>query len=121
VRLLDPHTGTYVDTFALLDTGADACLFDRATTEKAGHELEGDGVVGSVTGGVGGEAKTYKHTIDLQLFNGDAARIVWASGPRLFDCIDADIPPLLGVQDFLEMFQVTIDYPGKTIRLDWDS
>lgn len=119
VRFLNPETGVFVDTFALLDTGADACLLDRITTAKAGHDLNGDGVVGSVTGGVGGAAETYKHTIDLQLFSATGDRIVWSSGPCLFDCIDAEIPPLLGVRDFLNGFRVEIDYPKKTIRLEW--
>ena len=120
VRLLNPETGAFVDSFALLDTGADACLFDRVTTVQAGHALKGDGVTGSVTGGVGGEATTYKHTIDLQLFSGKGDRIVWKSGARLFDCIDAEIPPLLGVRDFPAVFRVEIDYPKKAIRLEWE-
>jgi len=38
----------------------------------------------------------------------------------LIDCIEADIPLLLGVEDFLKHFELTINYPEKLITLRWD-
>jgi len=48
-------------------------------------------------------------------------RVVWESGERLFDCIDADIPILLGVGDFLHAFRIVVDYPKRLVRVEWDS
>ena len=120
VRVVTPHAETSVDALALIDTGADACLFDRSTAEQVGHDLAGDGVLGSVTGGVDGQAETYRHTIQLALLNGSADQVVWRSEARLYDCIDADIPILLGVEGFLSAFELSINYPDKTIRLEWN-
>jgi len=57
----------------------------------------------------------------VQLLSGNMDRVVWESGERLFDCIDADIPILLGVGDFLHAFRIVVDYPKRLVRVEWDS
>lgn len=119
LRIKNTDTGKHIDSYALIDTGADENLFRRDIAEQLGHAFMGDGVVSSINGGIGGTAKTYKHTFSLELFGTDITEIVWQGKPTLTDCIDADIPILLGVSGFLEFFKLEVDYPNKTISLSW--
>lgn len=113
------HDGSQVDCYALIDTGADGNLFTKKLAEDLHHNFQGDGVLSSVNSGIGGSSPVYKHTFSIGLFSRDLKSIAWTSEPLLTDCIDAEIPLLLGVRGFLENFKLEIDYPRKTITLNW--
>lgn len=119
VRITNPDNGKHVDCYALIDTGADGNLFTRKLAEDLLHDFQGDGVLSSVNSGIGGSSDVYKHTFSVGLYGQDLKNIVWESKPALTDCIDADIPLLLGVAGFLEFFELNVDYPNKTITLQW--
>ncbi len=121
IRILNPHSEIYQDAWALLDTGADACVIPRNISDAVGHDFDGNGVKSEITCGVSGETSTYKHTFILQLYDGSRKDIIWSSGEILVNCVDTDgLPPLIGVRNFLKDFEVTINYPEKTITLTWD-
>ncbi len=119
VRITNTHDAVEVDCYALIDTGADGNLFTRKLAADTGHDFQGDGVLSSVNSGIGGKADVYKHTFSISLFSEDMKHIVWTSDPYLTDCIDAEIPLLLGVFGFLENFELVVNYPKKTITLSW--
>ena len=118
----NPQLGAVVKTMALVDTGADACMFNRTICSALGHDLKGDGVVHSVSGGIGTDVTTYRHTFVLSLLAPDRDDVSWESPPMLIDCIDrdiAEIAPLLGTADFLCHFRIQIDYPAGLSRFTW--
>lgn len=121
VRIINPHTKKCCDTWAKLDTGADACVLPKAISDGLGHNFSGDGVKSEITLGVGGQTATCKHTFFIEIYDETRKKIVWSSGEMLIDCIDTNgLPPLIGVKDFLEHFEVKINYPNKTITLSWN-
>jgi len=120
LRITNPIDGGCYITFALIDTGADSCLIPQNIVAELNHNLKGDGVESTCTSGVGGKSATYKHTFNIELLNHDREQAVWSAENILIDCIEADIPLLLGVEDFLKHFELTINYPEKLITLRWD-
>ena len=120
IQISNPATGAVFIVFALIDTGADGCVFPKNLADKLGHDFSGNGVKSVVTGGIGGKSKTLQHTFKIELLNSDRNKVVWSAGDVLVDCIDQNIPPLIGVKDFMKDFELRINYPDKTITLFWD-
>ena len=120
VRIENPHTKKHEDVYALIDTGADASIIPGPLAEKLGHDLQGDQVATSFTYGVGeGKVCAYQHTFVLNLISSRSTRKVWCSGPILVDCVEHEIPVILGVQGMLQNFRVTLNYPKREAVLHW--
>ena len=121
IRLSNPDTGFETDIeFALLDTGADSSVVPGNLARELGHELKHETVKPDSTFGINGTlVNTYGHTFRLELLSPNAETVVWSNDHALIDCIDADIPILLGTQDFLAHFKITLDYPRKNVVLQW--
>jgi len=119
IRITNTNDGNQIDCYALIDTGADGNLFTKKLATDLGHNFQGDGVISSVNSGIGGSSDVYKHSFSIGVFSEDLKNIVWTSNPCLTDCIDAEIPLLLGVKGFLENFELTINYQKNTISLRW--
>lgn len=60
----------------------------------------------------------YKHTFEVNLLSPDMRHAVWTAAMEV-DCVESNPPLLLGVEDFLRHFKLTIDYPSQTMRLSW--
>jgi len=120
IRITNPATGDACIVFALIDTGADTCVIPKNLSDKLNHNFSAEGVHSTITGGIGGQSKTFKHTFNLEILNSDRNKVVYSVGNLLVDCVDENIPPLIGVKDFLQHFEVEIDYPAKTIALSWN-
>ena len=120
ILVTNPRTGASAVAWSLVDTGADACLFPAKLAKDLGHDLKGSGVRVSVTSGIEQtEVVIYKHTFRLELLSIDLKRVVWRSKAMKIDCAESNPPALLGVDNFLARFRVTIDYPKEVIRLQW--
>jgi predicted aspartyl protease len=122
VRLTNPETGQMTDIeMALLDTGADASAIPGSLACSLGHNLKHKDVRLNATSGISGEqVDTYGHTFRVELLSADAQRVVWSSEQVLMECIDKEIPILLGAKDFLTNFRITIDYPAQKVILQWE-
>lgn len=120
VRITNGENGLSAETWALIDTGADATLFPSKLASDLGHKLKGLGVRTSVTGGIEQTPITaYAHTFRVELLSADRTRVLWSLRDREIDCVETDPPILLGVEDFLCHFRLTIDYPREEIRMKW--
>lgn len=120
LRISNPATGSFLHVYGLIDTGADACLFPAKLATDLGHALRGNGVKSSVTMGIEqAQATTYKHTFKIELLAPDLKTVVWKSKSIQIDCMESNPPVLLGVDEFLNHFVLTVDYPKKRIMLSW--
>jgi hypothetical protein len=122
IRLTNPQNGKVFTWDCMIDTGADTCLFSRSLAEALGHNLTGKGVKHSLSCGVeGSPLLTWKHTFILELLHPrQPHQVVWRGRRQKIECVHHDhFPPLLGVQDFLQYFKVTLDYHKGVTTLEW--
>lgn len=120
VSLTNPASGSSAIAWGILDTGADACLLPGTLARDLGHDLTGEGVKCSVTSGIEQTpVTTYKHSFRMQLLSADLKRTVWQSGDVEVDCAETSLPVILGVEELLRHFKITIDYPNEKIALRW--
>jgi len=119
LRILNPATAREIIAWGLVDTGADASLVPASLAKLLGHKLKGKGVKVTLTGGIEQTQVTaYRHTFEISLLSPSLKRRVWTRSMEI-DCLESDPPLLLGVDDFLCHFALTLDYPGQEMRLSW--
>lgn len=119
LKVLNPASGLSNVVWGLVDTGADSTLFPATLALRLGHDLKGRGVKTTITGGIEQTpVNAYKHTFEVTLLSPDMQRQVWTATLEV-DCVESNPPLLLGVEDFLHHFKLTIDYPAETMRLVW--
>ena len=120
IKVINPGNGLSVMTWGLVDTGADANLFPASLAISLGHGLKADGVRQNVTGGIEQTSiPAYAHTFIMELLAPDNQTTVWKSRKLEIDCVETEPPILLGVEDFLCHFKLTIDYLSETMHLTW--
>jgi predicted aspartyl protease len=116
IKITNPKTSASIEWYCLIDTGADTCLFSSEIATIVGHSLDGKGVKSSLSMGIEGRRiTTYRHTFCIALMHPiNTDKVVWQGKKRLFDCISHNnCPQLLGVEEFLKFFRITIDYRKK--------
>jgi hypothetical protein len=119
LRVNNPATGQHIIAWGLVDTGADASLVPASLARLLGHKLKGKGVKITLTGGIEQTRTTaYRHTFETSLLSPNLKRRVWTQRMEI-DCLESDPPLLLGVDDFLCHFELTLNYPGEEMRLSW--
>ena len=121
IVVMNPETATTFKTMALVDTGADACAFPEHVATLTRHILKGVNVVNSVSSGIGGvDVATWKHTFVIGLLDPSMKNVIKWTDRILIDCFEHNnAPPLLGTENFLKGFVLTIDYPTKNLTLNW--
>jgi len=120
IKVINPGNGLSVMTWGLVDTGADATLFPASLAISLRHGLKADGVRQNVTGGIEQTSiRAYTHTFIMELLAPDNQTTVWKSRKLEIDCVETEPPLLLGVEDFLCHFKLTIDYLSETMHLSW--
>ena len=122
IQFVNPATGLDFIWHCLIDTGASSCLITKPIAEITGHNFKGKSVKSSVTLGVEGNTiETWLHSFTMALLHPeDEKTVVWRSGTQLIECVEHDLmPQLLGQENFLCNFIVTIDYLSLTTTLEW--
>lgn len=122
VRFVNPDTGKSFNWHCLIDTGADTSLFPAIISEMTGHNLKGKGVKKTYTLGVEGvNVPVYLHTFIMEVLSpDDPDKCVWKSKKLEIGCVEnPQCPLLLGQQDFLKNFKITLDYPRERFTLQW--
>jgi hypothetical protein len=120
IKVSNPGNGQAIIVWGLVDTGADATLFPASLAISLGHGLKGKGVRQNVTGGIEQTTiRTYSHSFIMELLAPDNQTALWQSRKLEIDCVETEPPILLGVEDFLCHFKLTIDYLSETMRLKW--
>ena len=110
---------------ALIDTGADTTIIPGQHAEKLGHALKGKSVKSDKVGFANGAGTYWLHTVDFDICDNTPSRQPWLSWQTLppsrkktkfldLCCHDYAI---LGVDDFLEEFDLHVNYQAKTFTL----
>lgn len=120
VRVTNPHSGHSIRTYGLIDTGADECALPAKYADLLGHNLEAGSTKRVGTGG--GITTAYSHTCKVEIFDSDAYRhgeenVVYTIGEAPIDFMPDLNSVLLGVENFLNQFVLTVDYLREVFSL----
>lgn len=108
VKYINPHTDQHLSAWALIDTGADTCVLPDMFAELLGHNLERGEKTEIV--GASGNGIAYKHTMKIEIPGFCTEETLVSFVPNLRQ-------PLLGVENFLSNFCLTIDYPKQRFSM----
>lgn len=109
VIIKNPVTKQELRTYAMIDTGADDCAFPASYALLTGHNLLAGNQKAIGTGN--GITNAYAHTISLEINDYKIENILIDFMPNLHI-------GLLGVQNFLKRFILTVDYPEQNFSLE---
>lgn len=94
---------SFIEYSLIVDTGADYTLFPKAIAADLGIDLKKD-CIQYQSRGVGGEAKVYLVKTKIAIMIGNVKRQI------PFGFLDHDdVPPLLGRQECLDTFKLTLE------------
>jgi len=121
IIIVNPDNGFVFPTWGLIDTGADDTSIPEHIAKKLGHDIKS---VRPYSGyAAGGIIDVYKHTFSIDILsmneNGQVNEndtIIKISRRRIGVISDLHCV-LLGVEDFLKKYVVTIDYPRQVFSI----
>lgn len=116
VRIFNPATGKFINSLGLIDTGADECAIPAQYANILGHNLSSGAVKQINTGN--GATNAYAHTtrIDILGLNG-SMWVVHTINDTPIDFMPNLGVILLGANNFLSRFILTIDYPSQKFSI----
>jgi hypothetical protein len=119
VEVHNPFNGKVLKMFALLDTGADTTTIPRPVVIGLGFDFKAG--PNSTTKGVGGvDIATWKKRIGISLLDPSQTKVIKKYVAAQINCVNTDIPILLGTDNFLKDFKITFDYDNATVTLEFD-
>jgi len=110
ITIVNPENKKELNVYALVDTGADECALPASFASLLGHNLQAGFEKQIGTGN--GMTTAYGHTICIKVFDFKTKDVIVDFLPNLN-------VPLLGVKSFLGNFVLKIDYPKKTVSIDF--
>ena len=123
VILTNPDNGFEYSTWALIDTGADATAIPEYIAKQVYHNVRHQSVKKDVHWGIGGTANVYYHTFRINVLksdkkgNVDSQQTAIRINKRLFAVIPDLHIMVLGEDDFLKNYILTINYPRKIFSI----
>jgi len=120
IRVSNPDTGLFLDTYGLIDTGADDCAIPASLAKSLGYNLKAGKIKKIATGN--GLTNAYTHLCTIDIFDTvDLVRgmlkVVYSTPDTPFDFLPRLNCILLGTKSFLSKFILTIDYPKQVFSL----
>jgi len=115
IRIINPYTGLFIETLGLVDTGADDCAVPAFFAEELGHKLKKGSPKTVRT--AGGLITAYSHTTQIKIYDIRTKKCVYTIKETLIDFMPNLHCVLLGVKDFLERFELHINYPKFTFSI----
>ena len=118
MRVSNPASSSLpIDELALIDTGADCCFLPRDLAEALDHDFAKGLTPESIGTGAGSnQAFCHTSTIEVCDLQGNARWTVQRTPVYVMDGLDQ---VLLGVEDFLVNFKLTVDYPNQVFSVAW--
>jgi hypothetical protein len=120
IRVINPDTGLFVDTYGLIDTGADDCAVPASLAKSLGHNLTAGKV--KEVGTANGSVTAYTHCCTIEIFN--TAELADGKFETVYTIPNTpiDFMPnlncvLLGAKSFLSRFILTINYPKRLFSI----
>ena len=123
VILINPANGFSQFTWALIDTGADSTVIPGFIAKALYHDITHRSVQRDVCLGISGTTITYHHTFRLRVLGlnrkGDVLhdKIAIKMNKRKFAVIQRLHQMVVGENDFLKRYNLTINYPKKIFSL----
>jgi len=121
IIIINPENRWQFQTWGLIDTGASATTIPGFIATEIGHNIER---VKPTPGlGAGGAVDVYEHTCSINILSMaqdgkvNKDEIVIKVSRRRIGVINGLHYVLLGVNDFLKKYVVTIDYPRKVFSI----
>lgn len=116
VRIFNPANGQSLQSWGIIDTGADDCALPATFAPILGHNLFAGTNKLANTGN--GPTNVYAHTTRIEILDiNTASRVVHTIHDTTIDFM-VNLPVvLLGVNNFLSHFVVTMDYPHKQFSI----
>ncbi len=116
VRIHNPATGHHLQSWGIVDTGADDCALPASFAPLLGHNLAA-GTPKQVNTG-NGITNAYAHTTRIEILDiNTASRVVYTIHDTPIDFMINLPVVLLGVNNFLSHFVLTINYPQKQFSI----
>ncbi len=117
IRIINPHTGSSMQSWGLVDTGADDCAIPASYAAILGHALTAGAVKQITTGN--GATNSYAHTtrIEIMPIGGASGHVAYVIPDAPVDFLPNLGVILLGTNKFLSKFILTIDYPRKVFSI----
>jgi len=116
--LENPDNGQTLKTWALIDTGADSIVVPGFVAKILRHNVDHKSVKKVKCAGVGGSAETFYHTFRINVLSLSPSGVVSDKVAVKISKRELAVAPglhvvLLGVNDFLGKYLLSIDYPKK--------
>lgn len=120
IRITNSSNGISVPAFALIDTGADSCTFPLMISMSLGLPYDSSHKSKHGTVGISGVSQeSYTHKVVIEVLDEARRNVIRTMNVEISSLKTNDIPPLLGVHQFLEEFHIAIDYKSQTFQLNW--
>ncbi|SFB72095.1 hypothetical protein SAMN04487907_101254 [Zunongwangia mangrovi] len=120
LKLTNPENGKCISVLALVDSGAEKCTFPMMIAINLGIPLNKSTESKTRTAGISGQGlETYSFKIKIDILNMQRNSIVKTMNLEVSFIKNNSIPPLVGTADFLENFNLMINYPQKSLTLEW--
>ena len=117
VRISNPTSAQEpINELALIDTGADCCFLPRDLAEAFDHDFV-KGLTPTPIGTGAGTNQAYRHTSTIEVCDMHSV-VLWTVHNAPVYVMDGLDQVLLGVEDFLGKFKLTLDYPNLTFTLE---
>ena len=122
VILTNPANDFSYSTWALIDTGADSTAIPESIAKAVYHNIRHESVKRDVHWGIGGTAKVYYHTFRIDVLKSDKKGNVHEQtairmNKKAFSVIPGLHIMILGENDFLKKYVLTINYPRKIFSI----
>lgn len=115
IQIINPATKQFLHAWGLIDTGADDCALPASFAQILGHNLQAGAIKQIGTGN--GVTNAYAHTTRVNIFHYDSKTKTFDQTKIVHTIKDTpvDFMPnlqciLLGVNNFLSGFILTVDY-----------
>jgi hypothetical protein len=123
VIIVNPENGFDYSTWALIDTGADTTVIPEDIAKTLYHDVRNPRAKRDKTFGIGGEVDVYMHTFSIKILFSDPAgkidhnRVAIKIPKRTFAVVPNLHIVILGEQDFLKNYVLTINYPRQIFSI----
>lgn len=116
IRISNPDTGASIISYGLIDTGADECAMPADLAPVLGHNLTAGAIKNIMTGN--GVTLAYRHTTRIEIIDySDNSTVLYTIDDTLIDYMPNLRTILLGTNNFLSRFVLTVDYPNDTFSI----
>ncbi len=118
IEINNPENNEKISTLAMIDTGADECCIPHQFAILLGHKLFNVNPVN--LGTVGGVTKAYPHSTKINIIwvSHNKKEVIHSINNAPVNYVKDIKEPLLGIKNFLEYFEIKINYPKKYFTLE---